>query len=155
MQRIKNYINPNICFECGSLSEQNHHIIPKIYGGIKTIPLCQKCHDKIHGVTRLNINKLTKDALDRKRIREPNHKFGSPQNLTNEARSKGWASTKLKARTDPSVIMAYSIIKPMREDGFTFQYICDKLNTEGYKTRTSKYFHPMQVLNIWNRFNIK
>jgi hypothetical protein len=38
------------CFECGS--EKNihgHHVVPKVLGGNKTIPLCGICHGKVHG----------------------------------------------------------------------------------------------------------
>lgn len=57
------YIDNDMCFECGStVNIQNHHIIPKSKGGVKTIPLCQKCHSKIHGEKMLHIQKLAKEA---------------------------------------------------------------------------------------------
>jgi len=36
------------CFECGRPSAHNHHVIPKIRGGTKTVPLCLSCHGKVH-----------------------------------------------------------------------------------------------------------
>ena len=37
------------CFECDSEENiHNHHVIPKILGGTKTIPLCALCHGKVH-----------------------------------------------------------------------------------------------------------
>ena len=38
------------CFECGSHENiHNHHVIPQVLGGKKTIPLCNDCHGKLHG----------------------------------------------------------------------------------------------------------
>ena len=36
------------CFECGKPAEHNHHVIPQSKGGTKTVPLCIKCHEKVH-----------------------------------------------------------------------------------------------------------
>ena len=38
------------CFECGSVENiHNHHVVPKVRGGTKTIPLCGPCHGLVHG----------------------------------------------------------------------------------------------------------
>tara|TARA_R110000803_G_scaffold94110_10_gene161632 strand:- start:1995 stop:2321 length:327 start_codon:yes stop_codon:yes gene_type:complete len=37
------------CFECGSTENiEKHHVVPRSKGGKKTIPLCARCHDKVH-----------------------------------------------------------------------------------------------------------
>lgn len=36
------------CFECGNPAEHNHHVVPALLGGTKTVPLCVPCHDKAH-----------------------------------------------------------------------------------------------------------
>ncbi len=51
------------CFECDNDAEQAHHVIPKMYGGTKTIPLCHQCHTKVHGKNKLNTAYMTKLAL--------------------------------------------------------------------------------------------
>lgn len=101
---------------------------------------------------RKRISERTKEALNAKRIREPEHKFGTPANLTSEAILKAHKSTSHKALTDQSVRFAYHYIKPLKDSGHTLQSIADKLNAEGYKSRTGKSFHPQQVLRILNRF---
>jgi DNA invertase Pin-like site-specific DNA recombinase len=103
---------------------------------------------------RKTISERTKKALDAKRLREPDWKPGT-NNLTDDLRKKAHASTRLKARTDPSVRHAYHFIKPMRENGISFQKIAVELNKEGYKTRTGLNFHAMTVRNIWKRFETK
>lgn len=46
---LKSY-NVNVCFECGEPATEHHHIIPRVLGGKKTIPLCTCCHMKVHGL---------------------------------------------------------------------------------------------------------
>lgn len=31
-----------------------HHVVPRHAGGTKTIPLCAKCHSKVHGMKLIN-----------------------------------------------------------------------------------------------------
>lgn len=40
------------CFECSADMDEMHHVVPKIRGGKKTIPLCSKCHGLAHGLHR-------------------------------------------------------------------------------------------------------
>ena len=42
------------CFECGKEATEEHHVIPKSLGGTKTVPLCTKCHMKVHGLDKTN-----------------------------------------------------------------------------------------------------
>lgn len=103
---------------------------------------------------RKRISERTKEALNAKRIREPNHKFGT-NNLTAEGYKKAYKTISQNARTEQSVRHAFHFIKPLKESGQTYQEIADMLNLEGYKTRTGKPFFAQQVLNIWNRFTEK
>jgi hypothetical protein len=49
------------CFECGNSATEKHHIIPKVMGGKKTIPLCTSCHMKVHG---LSITRKTDNHIE-------------------------------------------------------------------------------------------
>jgi predicted transcriptional regulator len=43
-------VKQHICFECGADENlHNHHVVPYVSGGTKTIPLCGDCHGKVHG----------------------------------------------------------------------------------------------------------
>lgn len=78
-------INLNICFECGADAEEMHHIVPRSRGGVKTIPLCSKCHGKAHGLKRrIKNSDLIKEGLDkaRKNGKKLGRPSGSPE--TNE-----------------------------------------------------------------------
>lgn len=67
-------IDTNKCFECGDIATEQHHIIPQVYGGTKTVPLCSSCHMKVHGIKsgrRIdNHIENTKRGLDKKRVWE-------------------------------------------------------------------------------------
>jgi hypothetical protein len=41
------------CFECGAPAAHQHPLIPRRLSGTKTVPLCEACHDKVHGRRRL------------------------------------------------------------------------------------------------------
>lgn len=52
------------CFECESVFLiHEHHVIPKVLGGIKTIPLCSQCHSKIHNKNIYKMSHLSKIGM--------------------------------------------------------------------------------------------
>ena len=59
----------NSCFECESTENLiQHHVVPKIVGGTKTITLCVDCHGKVHGKNLVKMTELIKES--RRRIFE-------------------------------------------------------------------------------------
>jgi hypothetical protein len=36
------------CFECGRPARHAHHVVPASEGGTRTVPLCERCHGKVH-----------------------------------------------------------------------------------------------------------
>lgn len=50
------------CFECDSINTvEEHHVVPRVLGGTKTIPLCIVCHGLVHGrdfVKSRNLQKI-------------------------------------------------------------------------------------------------
>ena len=64
----------NPCFECGVMTLGIHHVVPVSLGGTKVIPLCEGCHNKVHGGV---INRrLIREGLRKARSR--NIKLGAP-----------------------------------------------------------------------------
>ena len=100
---------------------------------------------------RERISLRTKEALQAKKLRNPNWKPGK-NNLTDEGRLKGHITTSHKARTTQSIRHAYHFIKPLRENGLSYLQIANKLNEEKYLTLKGKHFHAIQVWNILKRF---
>jgi DNA invertase Pin-like site-specific DNA recombinase len=101
---------------------------------------------------RERISKRTKESLQAKRVRDPNWRPGT-NNLTNIGRDKAKKTISINAREDINVRHAFHFIKPLKEKGFSYQQIADKLNNEGYKTRKNCKFNPIQVLNIYKRLS--
>lgn len=64
----KKSIKLTYCYECGSEESLNeHHIIPRSMGGVKTITLCVICHSKVHNVKLTNHSALTRKVLKSKK----------------------------------------------------------------------------------------
>lgn len=80
-------------------------------------------------------------------------KLGNPQNLTQDAKDKAHKAISEKARTAQSVRHAFHYIEPLRKAGQTYTAIAEKLNDEGYRTRTGKDFHATQVKRIFDRLS--
>jgi hypothetical protein len=38
------------CYECGRPAHMSHHVVPRVFGGTRTIPLCEDCHAKAEGL---------------------------------------------------------------------------------------------------------
>lgn len=95
------------------------------------------------------ISKRTKEGLAEARKRGV--QLGNPDNLTEQAKQKAHRTISENARTDKAVRHAFHFIKPLREAGESYSSIADKLNAEGYRTRTGKQFHASQVSRIWKR----
>ena len=101
---------------------------------------------------RKRISERIKEALDAKRVREPDWKPGNPQNLTKEARQMAYDSISRKAREDKGVRHAFHFIRPLREQGLSYDKIAAMLNKEKYRTRRGKKFSGWQVWKIDKRF---
>jgi hypothetical protein len=60
----------HVCMECGALASVAHHIIPHSLGGVRTIPLCDRCHNLVHsGGVGQNHSELSRLGLERARAR--------------------------------------------------------------------------------------
>lgn len=61
-------VSEYVCFECGAEDDlHNHHVVPKILGGTRTIPLCEKCHGLVHGRHMVNHTRLVVKGLEKAR----------------------------------------------------------------------------------------
>lgn len=99
------------CFECGSDASEQHHVVPRSLGGTKTVWLCPACHGKVHGVQRLHVSSLTKEALAVKKSQGV--RLGRP--------------VLQAAETEVKVLQ-------LRDQGLSMRTIAEILNTEGVPT---------------------
>tara|TARA_R100000544_G_scaffold37153_1_gene27450 strand:+ start:842 stop:1303 length:462 start_codon:yes stop_codon:yes gene_type:complete len=136
------------CFECGGPQEEMHHVIPRVRGGKRTIPLCSSCHGKVHGITgREGHSKLTKEGLAIARARGV--KLGKPENLTKEASQKGADRKKREARLFNKEVS--DIIVGMREKGSSFAEIARNVTEMGFITSTGGFWNGQTVSRLYKR----
>lgn len=78
MTRQRRPDNFPTCFECGCRAHVHHHVVPYSLGGTRTLPLCMKCHNKVHHIDERGtaIGVLIKAGIDR--AREHGTKSGRP-----------------------------------------------------------------------------
>lgn len=97
------------------------------------------------------ISKRTKAGLQEAKKRGV--QLGTPENLTDEARAKAHKSISKQAKEHTGTRHAFHFIQPLRMEGMSYSDIAERLNGEGYTTRTGKQFHAAQVHRIFKRFN--
>jgi hypothetical protein len=122
------------CFECGAPAECHHHVVPRVFGGTKTVPLCDGCHSKAHGVDgrKAWTKSVTRAALAAKQRRGE---------LTGTAPIG--ATVAEDGRTlipDPVELGAVTLIRELRADGLSYGKIADELNRRGVPARGSRWF---------------
>ncbi len=61
------------CFECDGLAKHAHHIVPRVLGGERTIPLCHDCHSKVHEHDFTKHSELIKKGIKKNIERGGNH----------------------------------------------------------------------------------
>ncbi len=116
----------NECFECGSLPTIQHHIVPRSQGGTKTLALCEKCHEKVHG-RKMNIRELTKAAMDQKRLRK--ERIGTvPFGYT-------LSSNGINLIENPLEQKAIKLMVRLRKEGESYEFIAKTLAKNSIKTK--------------------
>lgn len=134
-----------VCFECGCDGEiHNHHVVSKILGGTKTVPLCLICHGKVHGVNFLNHKELTKQGLAIAKKRGV--KLGNPDNLTKESRMKGVQKIIENSLSNDNWNRAKEFISKLDTKHLT--NIALLLNKNGYRTRRGSIFYASTVKRL-------
>ncbi|AMR25526.1 resolvase (plasmid) [Hymenobacter psoromatis] len=98
---------------------------------------------------RETISKRTKDALAAKKARGA--RLGTPANLTPAATQKGRARNQANARMNEHNDRAGAHILLLREKGFNYSQIAEKLNALRFLTRTGKAFRAEQVKRLYLR----
>ena len=130
------------CFECGNSAQHQHHVIPKSYGGTKTIPLCCSCHGKVHSPHLLKTSIMTKKAMQ-KMISEGRYTGGQVK--------YGYKVVKGKLVEDETEQCAITLIKKYRSLKWSYLKIGRVLKDAGYVSRTGKKLSHKSIKHILER----
>ena len=143
------------CFECEATQDlHEHHVVPKSRGGTKTVTLCHQCHMKAHGRDGkgLNHRKLTKEgmktALEKRRLIDPNYKFGNPQ--IEIAQAKGRKAIQKRANRKAEEYI--TLLSSLYEQTGSYNATARELNNLGIKTQRNKIWRAQTVSNMLNRY---
>jgi hypothetical protein len=132
------------CFECGAKAEHFHHVVPRSMGGTKTVPLCEKCHSKIHNHKMLHTTKLTKSGLARNK--KEGKKTGGDIPFGYDLSENGRLVINQKEQDEISRILALR-----DKEKISFQKIADFLNDRGIKTKKGKVWNRQIVNGLYKR----
>jgi hypothetical protein len=132
-----------LCFECDAIADHWHHVVPKSKGGVRTIPLCQQCHAKVHSPHLLVTRRLTKDALDIKRQK------GERVGAIPYGYDLDFDGVHLRRNDHELAVIAK--INEWRKNGMRYNKIARRLNSEGVTTKNGKKWHATQIWNIVRR----
>lgn len=105
------------------------------------VPLCERCHELVHDAG-IGSRVLTKDALDRKRIR------GECTGTV----PYGWrlAPDGVHLEEHPEEARAVVTLRELREEGVSIRAIASRLEATGAPSRGSRW-HPTTVARLLER----
>lgn len=129
------------CFECPNDADHNHHVIPKILGGTKTVPLCGSCHGKVHKLDFTNHSRLIRLGLE-KRKKEGKHNGYPPYGFTVK-------NDKL-IKNDKEYKNVLYILR-LRKMGLSLRSIANTLYNESIVSRFGNKFKPTSINIIIKR----
>jgi len=141
-----------LCFECGQSATEDHHVIPESRGGTKTVPLCGKCHDLVHGwgnERRDDHITLTKEGLQR--AKEKGTALGNRTNLK-EAQTAGRDKVIQKSK-DFALSLKPILIEKLAE-GMNMQAVADWFNTNNILSARGTLWHCTTISRLMDKCKI-
>lgn len=145
------------CFECETTKDlQEHHVVPRLRGGTKTVTLCYQCHMKAHGRSGKGQDhrQLTKQgmerALEKRREVDPDFRWGR-KTFTKEDIEK--MTKQRKERADKRALRWKPMITKLYNELGSYNKVANELNKQGIKTERGKRWHATTVRDIWLRIN--
>lgn len=126
------------CFECGSVADFEHHVVPRSRGGTQVVPLCGMCHAKAHHRDkRMSTPALTAAALAHKKAR--GERVG--------AVPYGWTLDidGVHLLPEPAEQKAIRLARERRAAGLSLRKVGAALEREGILTRAAGPWHAQQI----------
>lgn len=94
------------------------------------------------------ISQRTKAALDE--LKNQGVQLGNMNNLTQEGRLKGVEAIKEKAQNNPNTRPARAYAELLKEQGYNYTQISEKLNENGYKSPRGGMYYPHTAKRLIN-----
>jgi hypothetical protein len=129
------------CFECEDIANHKHHVIPKIYGGKKTINLCAGCHSKIHSHHLLKTSEMTKAAMQ---------KLKSEGKYTGGKPPYGYSLVDGDLVENEKEQETIRLTLKYKADGLSYRKISKVLAEAGRLSRTSNTFDHRSIKQMGN-----
>jgi hypothetical protein len=133
------------CFECDAAADCAHHVVPRVLGGKRTVPLCGLCHAKIHGnvsdpISSTSTSTPTKAALAAKaakgeRVGELPYGFRLAADGAHLERDEA----------EQSVL---ALVRELRAGGLSQRAIVAELAAQGLVSRAGRPFGQTQVCRL-------
>ena len=129
-----------ICFECGSKADHAHHVVPRVMGGVRTIPLCTGCHGKVHGRAMCS-SELTKRGMAKKK--DSGARIGSIP--------YGYSCMNGMLVSDAKEEELMGIARELRDSGATYRAIAERLGSIGHVNKRGAKLNPATIYKICTR----
>jgi hypothetical protein len=133
-------VEATLCLECGAPALHKHHVIPRVSGGTKTVPLCEQCHSTVHE-SDLRISALTALALQDKRAK--GQKLGGRVPYGMQLSADG-----VHLETNLHEQGVIRIARDLWQRGLSSRKIAAQLADQGMYGRTGKPFSPSVICNM-------
>jgi hypothetical protein len=130
------------CFECSRPAQHMHHVVPRSYGGTKTIALCEQCHGLIHDKQFMSISALTSSAMQ--------HMKAEGRFTGNDGWQVGADGHLVESEAEQRVL---SIVSHYRAQGLSVRKIASILAEKGFRSRAGKPLHFQSVARIAGKPN--
>lgn len=136
------------CFECDSPDTiTNHHVVPRILGGKRTVPLCSSCHGKVHDRKRISHSTLTKIGLAK--LKKAGRRISrTPYGFDLALDGKNLIKNKNEQKVVNTILI-------WRKAGFSLPKIASKLDKQGNHPKRSKKWNQSSVNGIIKRWGSK
>ena len=128
------------CFECDQGADHEHHVVPRILGGTKTVPLCEKHHGLIHDLKMVNHSKLVSTGMAKKKASGKNYCRRAPYGF-----NKVEGGTLVPDEREQSAIQR---IKQLDGLGYSTLAVAKILTAEGFTSRDGADFSQATVYRI-------
>lgn len=144
------------CFECGNPSHEDHHVVPRVRGGTRTVPLCSPCHGKAHGIGRNGGHgELVRTAL--KAAKRRGVVLGNPNGaeaLRRAGKGNKAAVNALRANADAHAEALRPVLADLHREGITsLERIAAALNERGMQTPRGGLWYATSVRNLKARLS--